>query len=131
MQPASILLGRRFQVWLFDVSHCQLLIRSTKDETHPTRIDLYFKAVLAMNLPTVFDVMRIDVVEASGDDKSILVGAWPSINHEDTFRNRMVYRFFGGPDVPYVVAGYFARHEDSGEYFEPSAFASNFRHGLA
>lgn len=70
---------------------------------------------------------RIEVSAASAEDDGIHVGAWPSINHQVTFRGQWVYRFTGKTGSGYVVAGYFAQHEDKGEYFEPGFFASDLK----
>ena len=53
------LLNRQFQIWSYKVSHAQLLLRSTKSENNPTRIDLLFKNVAIINIPTLLNDVRI------------------------------------------------------------------------
>src|ERR1035437_5423461 len=57
--------GRRFQVWEYSVGHKQLLLRSTKDVDHPTRVEIAFKDVRAMQIPTVIDELSIAVANAA------------------------------------------------------------------
>ena len=90
--------SRRFQVWLYTVSHAQLLLRSTKTGDHATRIDLLFKNVRSLNLPTATDGLRVREVE------------------------RGVYQL-NGPDWQGLIeAEAFFDSEDEGEYHEPSPF---------
>ena len=44
--------SRRFQVWLYTVSHAQPLMRSVKAGGQSTRIDLLVNNVRALDLPT-------------------------------------------------------------------------------
>jgi hypothetical protein len=46
---------RLFQMWLFTVGMTRLLLRSTKSEEHPTRIDVLFQGVQFIGLPTRLD----------------------------------------------------------------------------
>ena len=90
---------RRFQVWKYTVSHSMLLLRSTKTDQHPTRIDVLFKPVKRLDIPTVFDGLT---VERSGEDLFTLSGAgWSGT----------------------VEAVTMALAEDEGEYFDESPFA--------
>ena len=43
---------RGFQMWLYEVGHSQLLLRSVKDDAHSTRVDILFKSVDSLHLPT-------------------------------------------------------------------------------
>jgi len=91
---------RQFQMWRYDVSHSQLLLRSVKSESSPSRIDVLFKAVVAIDLPTTLHGLRLrregDEYSASGDTWSGRVGA-----------------------------GACFAAEDEGEYFDPSAFSDS------
>jgi hypothetical protein len=89
---------RHFQMWKYGVGHAQLLLRSVKDETHSTRIDVLFVAVERLDLPTTLNGLRIQRV----DDHFRLSGAdWQGS----------------------VAAGNVAHAEDDGEYNDPSPFA--------
>jgi hypothetical protein len=54
--------SRRFQLWAFTVSHGQLLLCSPKGDGGPTRVDVLFKPVRRMDLPTVMNGVRIEAV---------------------------------------------------------------------
>src|SRR4051794_7357175 len=51
---------RHFQIWRYEVGHAQLLLRSVKDDHHASRIDVLFKTVKAIDLPTRFDGLQIE-----------------------------------------------------------------------
>lgn len=53
---------REFRIWSFTVGHKELLLRSTKENSLTTRVDVLFVNVAAINLPTTLP--EIDVVEA-------------------------------------------------------------------
>ena len=94
---------RTFQMWRYNVSHAQLLLRSTKDDRVATRIDVLFKGVRMVKLPTTMTALEV-------------MGSHPA-GGED---RRYTVRFAGGEG--YVVAAVAAVVEDDGEYHEPSAF---------
>jgi hypothetical protein len=50
---------RSFQLWRAVVGHSQLLLRSTKTEANPTRIEILFKPVRAMKIRTVLEGIRV------------------------------------------------------------------------
>jgi hypothetical protein len=50
---------RRFQMWRYSVSHGQLLLRSNRDNDHATRIEVLFKAVDRVELPTLMHGLRV------------------------------------------------------------------------
>lgn len=52
--------GRRFQFWLFRVSHGELLIRSPKDADHPRNVDLMFVGVEYVDLPRALPDLEVD-----------------------------------------------------------------------
>lgn len=51
---------RTFRVWDLRVSHDQLLLRSPKNESHPSNIDIIFVGVEYIGIPTMFRGLRID-----------------------------------------------------------------------
>jgi hypothetical protein len=59
---------RHFQAWRYEVGHAQLLLRSVKDDHHASRVDVLFKGVKAIDLPTKFDGFQI---ERDGDQYAV------------------------------------------------------------
>jgi hypothetical protein len=104
---------RTFQLWAYTVGMKRLLLRSTKNETFTTRIDILFQNVKAVQLPTSLDGL---VVTAADDELSKRIEGDTGILAEDS-------RFFAietAGRLGYVVAGVMVSKEDEGEYFEPS-----------
>ena len=87
---------RDFQLWAYTVSHGQLLVRSTRSDSVPTRIDVFFKDVRRVDLPTS---MRGLQVEKDGD---------------------RLYRLSGRDWAGEVDAGVMVVAEDEGSYSDPS-----------
>lgn len=92
---------RRFQLWRYQVGHSQLLLRSVKATDHPSRIDVLFKVVEAIQLPTAF--VGLTIRQDGG--KYLLEG----------------HDWCGG-----IAAGACFVAEDDGEYFDPSPFETSF-----
>jgi hypothetical protein len=66
--PTEIINSERmFQIWKYTVGHSQLLLRSTKSPTSPTRIDVLFKGVTQFHLPTSFAGLSL----AEGTDAEV------------------------------------------------------------
>jgi hypothetical protein len=104
---------RTFQFWAYTVGMARLLLRSTKNETFPTRVDVLFQNVKAMQLPTSLDGL---VVSEADDELAKRIEADTGILAE-------VSRFFAietAHGLGYIVAGVMVSREDAGEYFEPS-----------
>jgi len=59
---------RTFQVWLYKVSHGQLLIRSPKSEGQSTNLDLMFFGVRFIHLPMLF--RGLEVADSSVEEVS-------------------------------------------------------------
>ena len=55
----SFVSDRHFQLWRYTVSHSQLLLRSTRDNDHDTRVEVLFKGVRRVDLPTSFDGLTV------------------------------------------------------------------------
>src|SRR5262249_48013426 len=111
---------RRFQVWLYSVSHGQLLLRSTKSDEIPTRIDVLFNDVAALELPTLFD--GLSITEAALDEAQSLnvqLGSWP-------IHRRKVFVLRGTNYLGYVIAGAVSWHEDEGSHYDESFFQKSF-----
>jgi hypothetical protein len=125
MPTEIITSGRFFQVWGYTVSHSELLFRSTKSKEFPTRIDVFLKGVEEFHLPTAFDGLSIE--EATGEDLerlSVLRKA-TSLRH-----GAKIFVVKGKEFVGYVVALGIWCHEDEGEYYDPSFFATCIHHGV-
>jgi hypothetical protein len=104
---------RPFQLWKYSVSHKQLLLRSNRDESRQTRVDVLFTNVSAMRVATHYETLR--VVIAIGDEaaevlKSLGIARGP---HSE-------YYVIGGDPKGFVVAGGFAALEDEGSFSDPS-----------
>ena len=105
---------RYFKVWTYTVSHCRLLLRSTKEGGLPSRIDVYFGGVERMLLRPYYDGLRV----AEADTAAL-----------DSYRDRYGevaagYTLFTlEPDLgSFVVAGVLQWHEDAGGFEDPSYF---------
>jgi hypothetical protein len=108
---------RRFRIWSYKVGHLQLLLRATKTDDFPTRIDVLFKGVKEFHLPTAFDGLSIS--EASDEETLKL----RDLRKSPTLYNReKVFTVQGTDFVGYVVALIAVPHEDEGEYSDPSFF---------
>jgi len=104
---------REFQIWRHSVSMGRLLLRSTKTDAHPTRIDVLFQDVRAVSLATSLSGVVMTENEGHPDVMKGL-GACAS-------GDPICYQIRSGSKVGYVVASVFAQNEDEGEFFDPSA----------
>ena len=100
---------RMFQVWAYTVSHGQLLLRSTKTDKIPTRVDILFKDMVALKLPSAFE--ELEIIESTAEHVGL---------HQDAIKGRTVWSLRGPGFDGFVVAGAMAVHEDDGEYDAPS-----------
>jgi len=108
--------SRHFQIWEYTVGHAQLLLRSPKTADLPTRIDVLFKNVGAIQLPTNLDSLRISE-GIEGEGTGLALGTNAKIT-----KDRKIFVVRGSDFVGYVIAGAMASHEDDGEYHDPSFF---------
>lgn len=105
---------RVFQMWQYSVSMKRLLLRSTKRDSFPSRVDVLFQNVKALMLPTLLHGLVI--VEADSDQAD-------RISRETGFlpdRETVIYSVRSPAYDGYVVAGVCVSTEDDGEYFDPS-----------
>jgi hypothetical protein len=118
MRAEIISSEREFQIWKYTVGHSQLLLRSTKSPTSPTRIDVLFKGVAQFHLPTSFT--GLSIAEGTGADVKRLCSlhASPSLD-----KDVKVFTIKGVDFVGYVAALVVFSHEDEGEYDDPSFFS--------
>lgn len=100
---------RPFQVWAYTVGHGQLLLRSPKSELLSTRVDLAFKDVGAINLPTHFS--SLSVIE--------IAPRTLGLPHEVVL-HRKAWRLSVPGFQGFVIAATVFVHEDEGEYSDPS-----------
>lgn len=109
--------GRTFRLWTYTVSHRQLLLRSLKTESHPTRIEVLVKDVRYVALPTTMEGLtfhRCDASEVPPELSSLSPeGPWVRV---------------GSGGVTGYVAGVAFVSEDELDYDDPSAF--DFAHSL-
>jgi len=112
--PPMFQFEREFQVWLYTVSHSILLLRSVKSETLSTRVDVIFKPVRALSVPTT--LVGIDV--RSMPVPATLAGVVPDLHDSDQF-----FSLTGAEPTWWIVAGTVDWHGDEGEYSDPSSFS--------
>lgn len=107
---------RVFQVWAYTVGMGRLLLRSTKSETFPTRVDVLFQNVKAMSLPTLVDGLAVTIADRASEER--ITAETGFLPDEDT----TFFQLNTSRGVGYVVAGVVALDEDEGEYFESSRY---------
>ena len=105
---------RVFQLWAYTVSMGRLLLRSTKNETFLTRVEVLFQNVKAVRLPTVLEGL---VVSEADPGLVQQIEAETGLTRDDGTHFFCLRTSHG---VGYVVAGVVVSEEDEGEYFEPS-----------
>lgn len=118
MSKQIVNFARFFQIWSYTTSHRDLLFRSTKSPEHPTRIDILFKNVAHINLPTSFDGLLVSVLS---EEEISNVGQGLGIQG---MKERYVFSIVSANTSGFVVAGLVAWHEDQGEYSHASIVAS-------
>lgn len=101
---------RTFQLWEYAVGHSQLLLRSPKGDGCPTRIDVSFKVVEAVHLPTLLHGVT---VEPAGPATAERLGVLAA-------PGRPVFAVTGTGYTGYVAANVMFTVEDDGEYYEGS-----------
>jgi hypothetical protein len=109
---------REFQLWKYTVGHSQLLLRSTKSPEFPTRIDVFFKGVVEIQLPTHF--RGLFLTEGNEDEIAKIHTSREQLSFKEGVK---VFTVRGAGFFGYVAALVVATHEDKGEYYEPSYFA--------
>jgi hypothetical protein len=105
---------RNFRIWAYVVSLSQLLLRSVKTDDEPTRIDILFRNVKAINIRT--NLQGISIREEIDEEKV------NQLLHGDMAYGEKLRMFVirSLNSVGYVIAGMVSFHEDSGEYNDPS-----------
>lgn len=99
----------------------QLLLRATKSTDAPTRVDLLFTGVAAMNLPTM-GIRDLEVQVATSPERAAILADVPVTHPEQ----RTCFVLTGVDSLSderfrgWIVAGAMSSCEDDGEYFEDS-----------
>ena len=105
----------RFQWWSYTVSHGQLLLRSTRSATRDTQVDVLFKDVGLVCMPTSIE----DIEVFTGDDSDLPKGI-----HLADGRKIFVVR---GRELSGVVsAGVVLHLEGPGSHNDPSPLIPTF-----
>jgi hypothetical protein len=107
-------LTARFQVWFYTVGMRRLILRSEKDQQHPTRIDVLIQGVEHLKLPMLMvglSIRRASPSEQITIEESDGVALGP---------DEHVYVLQGQNYTGYVVGMVMAAHEDTLEYYDPS-----------
>ena len=110
--------NRKFKVWGYTVSHGQLLLRSTKDNDYPTRVDVLFKNVIFIQIPVLF----LGLVVSEMDKKdfqslNLSTGLYPE-------RNRKFFKVSGNNWNGVIVAGVVSFLEEDAEHSSQSKLIS-------
>lgn len=112
--PVAFPEDRGFQMWFYDASHSQLLLRSSsRGNPRKKRLEVYFKAVDRICIPTSMASLSI----ALGDPGD-LADPPPA---ELLTLGRKLYVLRGKGFIGYVVAGYVGWTEDDLSYNDPSS----------
>ncbi len=110
---------RRFQVWLYTVSHGQLLLRANPDASSGERIEVLFKGVEWFQIPTMLD--GLTVIE---DTTNAAIASVSSLTPANLSSNT-AFRLEGLNYRGVVVCAAAFVNIDSRSYSEPSAFANS------
>jgi hypothetical protein len=104
-----------FGIALFHQHHGVLLLRSAdRDDGGSRRIELLFRGVVWMSLPSWFSDFTLE--------QSLADEVMPYIppSHRGKVESRKVYRVDIDRTPHYVIAGSVATSRDDGSYFDPS-----------
>jgi hypothetical protein len=110
---------RRFQQWRWSVGHSELLLRSNKDTSNPTRIEILFKPVVALKIRAHMEGLRIVELDDS-DAEAIKLDA--ALDEKSSCSSK-IYALESGVFRGYIVAAVMVVHEDDLEYYEPTPFS--------
>jgi hypothetical protein len=102
-------------MWAYTVSHKELLLRSRKDDEGGTRIDVLFKGVEALCLPT--KLTNLAIREASDEEAAHGLGGLAAADPTGELRVFLVQSAEGEGRVVALVMFY---AEDDGWWHEPS-----------
>ena len=118
MKNLIVRFDRKFKVWLYDIGHGQLLLRSTKDEHHSTQVDVLFKNVNLMHIPTLFSKLIIsEMTKEDFQSLGLSTGLHPPIDQR-------YFHLEGDNWQGIVVAGYVGWLEEDAPHFADSKLIS-------
>ena len=118
MQNPIVRFDRKFKVWLYEIGHGQLLLRSTKDEHHPTQVDILFKGVALMQIPTLFSKLVIsEMSEREFQSLDLSTGLFP-------LGERKCFKLEGDNWQGVIVAGYVGWLEEDASHSAESKLIS-------
>ncbi|EFH88284.1 hypothetical protein [Ktedonobacter racemifer] len=120
MAPLIHFPNRVFTVWKYTISHRQLVLRSVKDTKQgiSTRIDLLFKPVAWMSLPTGFSDLRVE--EASPEHVEFMT----TISGVTLQDSEKLFVLQGKQSQGYVAASLYALDESTREFDEPDIWGN-------
>jgi hypothetical protein len=105
----------RFGVVIYHQSHGQLLLRShDREDGGAKRVDVLFKGVVWMSLPTAFEGFALDRCLIDEVIERIPRGL------RAKSESRRVYRLEIDSTPHYIIAGNVFAASDDGSYFDPS-----------
>jgi hypothetical protein len=110
---------RLFSVFGYAMSHGLLLLRSGKDRTPASRVDILFQDVRALEIRAWFQGVRIEEVA----DPQFLDGR-PSKPAGMMEPGNKIYALISAQWQGFVLGGIVLVKEDGGEMFGPSALVS-------
>jgi hypothetical protein len=121
MHKSIVTFDREFQIWNYTTSHGQLLLRSPKAAGRPTRVDVLFSDVRAIELRASLPTLAIEEVEPNDV-------AERATKPSDTMESgHKIFLLKCSDWIGCVVAGAVHWHEDQAEYGQPSALLSGTR----
>lgn len=105
---------RSFRLWHYRASHRQLVIRSLHTESYPTQVDILFKNVQAVHLPTE---MIGFIVRKAGADEALTIQDSAGVGH---FADEHVFVVDGDGYRGFVIASAMNSTEYDGEFSDLS-----------
>ena len=118
MKSLIVRFDRKFKVWLYEIGHGQLLLRSTKDEHHSTQIDVLFKNVDLIHIPTYFSKLIIsEMSENEFQSLGLSIGLLPPIDQK-------YFRLEGDNWQGVIAAGYVGWLEEDASHSAESKLIS-------
>jgi len=112
---------REFQVWLYATGHSQLLIRSNKDSSNTTRINLLFKDVSHISIPILLNGISVEISSHNGEILTV----------DKNFTQKTTYDIRYSEGFGRICAGSFFVNEDDGEFFDRIPFDITIPPGLS
>jgi len=106
--------ARKFSVFSYTVNHGVLLLRSGKTNNEPTRIDILFQDVRAIEIRAWFDGIKIE--EADIDSLQNRSSAPIELMEP----GNKIYRLAGSGWEGFILAGIVSFCEDRDDFFAPS-----------